>query len=573
MLTRVLHPAHLGPPPPASVGDAMSTDTPTGKKKQMTLFGTMAEEAEPTVSPNKMPKVKKTRAPKKRRARRVRDDETDNDDEFWREFEAEATAEEEAKEASNASPLPASPLPASLAAGFPAPGTAVSVRSGGDDSTTDDMGRYTSGAFVAAEEVPYPAASSVASSSTSLFTPQHQRDVIASSKSGASIGLHQPVSWPTDQPVCRNCLVYVDTLQAGVRLCCKNPPQFKCPKCCSKTVSLTKLCGSWPTEEFLQLDSMQQTAFWQEEGSDMTSIKKHYEKHVVRHLIHRKQNQQSGDYLPLSVWKAKGFDTQNIEKCAASELHPVLGPTYQVNIHTTSEAAVDEQVHTMMTTTFKKTKKTPQVPKIEDDDAAPAPPEEPLATQDSTVTKSDSSSSSSSSEKKKKSKQTKRAKDKKAKKAKDKKDKKAKEKEKKEREAARKRQREREIKEREDAAALKKRRQRAQTDSSRIISKVTPILTSLKADMANAGYKNVPKVISDKVKKSVSTLATMHEKCSVRIGNAFADDLDFTADESIDAVKEGMILDRAIWINIFICIVLKTKHLFLICLQTMQNLF
>lgn len=61
---------------------------------------------------------------------------------------------------------------------------------------------------------------------------------------------------------------------------------------------------------------------------------------ILRHTQQRKESKAS-EWLPLSVWAHRGFDTDRIERLARSREDPVLGKVYQVTI-TTSERSSQE---------------------------------------------------------------------------------------------------------------------------------------------------------------------------------------------------------------------------------------
>ena len=60
---------------------------------------------------------------------------------------------------------------------------------------------------------------------------------------------------------------------------------------------------------------------------------------------------KGGDFLPLSVYQKKGYDCKTIEektKPCDIEYHPVLGNTYRVAIHNTSEATEERKIREML---------------------------------------------------------------------------------------------------------------------------------------------------------------------------------------------------------------------------------
>lgn len=61
---------------------------------------------------------------------------------------------------------------------------------------------------------------------------------------------------------------------------------------------------------------------------------------ILRHSQQRKEARTS-EWLPLSVWAHRGFDTDRIERLAPSREDPVIGKVYQVSI-ASSEIASKE---------------------------------------------------------------------------------------------------------------------------------------------------------------------------------------------------------------------------------------
>ena len=54
--------------------------------------------------------------------------------------------------------------------------------------------------------------------------------------------------------------------------------------------------------------------------------------------IEKKLTSPAGEYQPLSVYKARGYDTDKIElDCHGTEMHPVFGITYRVAIRSNAD--------------------------------------------------------------------------------------------------------------------------------------------------------------------------------------------------------------------------------------------
>ena len=59
-------------------------------------------------------------------------------------------------------------------------------------------------------------------------------------------------------------------------------------------------------------------------------------KSMVEEVRHTYKDAQGGEFLPLSVYELRGFDTAAIEANCPREEHPVLGATYKLDIHSQS---------------------------------------------------------------------------------------------------------------------------------------------------------------------------------------------------------------------------------------------
>ena len=74
-------------------------------------------------------------------------------------------------------------------------------------------------------------------------------------------------------PVCQKCGYKVDPCGSGVRLIGKQPPTFRCAKCCTKQVQLTQLFGSWPIAEFVHMSAEDQQTFWADNATGFENLK------------------------------------------------------------------------------------------------------------------------------------------------------------------------------------------------------------------------------------------------------------------------------------------------------------
>ena len=154
-------------------------------------------------------------------------------------------------------------------------------------------------------------------------------------------------------PTCRRCGQGCD-LWKSQRVSTKQAI-FVCSKCNTKGVQLSRLFGSWPPKMFKCMSEDEQKKFW-DEIKDTPSPQ--LEGVVVQKLsiVRREweEAKEGGEYLPLSVYKQRGFDVDAITaRCEDKHEDPVLGTCYRVRIRTvysgTVEAMVREELQQVKT--------------------------------------------------------------------------------------------------------------------------------------------------------------------------------------------------------------------------------
>jgi len=126
---------------------------------------------------------------------------------------------------------------------------------------------------------------------------------------------------------------------------------FECSTCNCKGVQLYRRFGEWPPRSFLSLGPEWQAKFWAEaaQKTSAAELEEHLINIICRQRTEREETSAGGKYLPLSVWKNKGFDADCIEaNCTDFEDHKILGRCYRVVIKgvwsTTIEEAVRKEI-------------------------------------------------------------------------------------------------------------------------------------------------------------------------------------------------------------------------------------
>ena len=145
---------------------------------------------------------------------------------------------------------------------------------------------------------------------------------------------------------CRRCMVEIEDITAkGIRVCCKSPPKFQCPQCCSKQTALTRLYGRWPVPEFAGLTPSEKEEFYRSTTTHVDSLTIASVNIIVKIRLEQHIGGTAGTFLPLSVYEKMGFDPAKIEEstpAADVEEHTVLGKTYRVMLKSSSHQHIEQ---------------------------------------------------------------------------------------------------------------------------------------------------------------------------------------------------------------------------------------
>ena len=245
---------------------------------------------------------------------------------------------------------------------------------------------------------------------------------------GRKVVEEAPKVWD-DHVLCKNCKRFVSVHRC--RIASKCAGTWQCCECKTKTTQLWRAFGSWPVQAFESLSEEERTEFYNKiKGLDAVNAVAEAQDMIDKVESHAEYYSDGGEYLPLSVWKARGFDPEAIAKHSLPEdirVHAVLGETYRVKILNKGNRGMKGTERRNRRGTKRNADCQTKEPTAENALPALPTPADPGqdSEADSSTSMSDSSStssSSSSSKHKKKSKKAKKAKKakqaKKAKKAK-----------------------------------------------------------------------------------------------------------------------------------------------------------
>jgi len=297
----------------------------------------------------------------------------------------------------------------------------------------------------------------------------------------------------------------------NVRLRAKCTNSWRCEKCNVTHTQLHRKFGSWPTGAFKQVSDEHKRAFYSElRDKGVKHVLAYTQDFLKQYESHEDFYAEGGEFLPLSVWSTRGFDTEAIEtKSKDTDIrdHVVLGKTYRVPIYSAGKRGVKghgrENVEDAKKSSAKRLKPTPEAGAAS---SAAAGRETAAVPSDTSSSSSSESSSTSSRKKKKKSKKDKKRKSKKDKKSKSKKDKKKDAESKKERLA----------RDREEAAAnrgVQKEKDAAIKVANGIADKLCTAMTSLETTVGHGRFRDLPLVCQETAKEMINKLKDISADC------------------------------------------------------------
>ena len=148
-----------------------------------------------------------------------------------------------------------------------------------------------------------------------------------------------------DIPLCGKCKSPVDVLKA--RVTGKKNGCWTCNKCACRYTQLHRQWGGWPPAEFESFSAEERKDFWLAIGA---CTKKEDQERCVLEKLGKKITETrmagaGGKYLPLSVYGAKGFDTEAIRKgCTDKKPHPLFGEVYRVEIEYQNKETMEQKI-------------------------------------------------------------------------------------------------------------------------------------------------------------------------------------------------------------------------------------
>ena len=169
-------------------------------------------------------------------------------------------------------------------------------------------------------------------------------------------GLFQARPKPTQAPMVTNHSTFLEDLRMlcgdcgtevevmdKMRVRNKGKNVFRCPRCSSKVTQLTTELSGWPTPKFQALDDETKKKFFGgiRDITNRKDVVARFHEFMKGFEEHHKWYAEGGEFLPLSAWKVKGFDTDRIEGLSHEwDIRDcrVLGKTFRVPIYSAGTA-------------------------------------------------------------------------------------------------------------------------------------------------------------------------------------------------------------------------------------------
>ena len=125
-----------------------------------------------------------------------------------------------------------------------------------------------------------------------------------------------------------------------------------CKACISKRSQLSKMFGKWPIEAFSELAEETQKGFWQSDSKGKVGLQVQLEIEVSKHYQQLERQKMEGTFLPLSVYRQKGYSEEHIAaivlNCPSQFDSQLNEQTYKLSVCSISEEKVRGEVRNML---------------------------------------------------------------------------------------------------------------------------------------------------------------------------------------------------------------------------------
>ena len=149
---------------------------------------------------------------------------------------------------------------------------------------------------------------------------------------------------------CSTCKAHVDPAPEK-RVFKKGHHQWQCRTCHNVTTLLYKRMDMKNLQSWKDLSEAQVQRFYQEAGKCLAlgqrscfgKIQGCLIDCVTQSEVHRQETNVKGEFLPLSVWASKGYNTEAIEAKAEKRKSDMFGHVYRVNVLSINYSHIEEE--------------------------------------------------------------------------------------------------------------------------------------------------------------------------------------------------------------------------------------
>ena len=144
-------------------------------------------------------------------------------------------------------------------------------------------------------------------------------------------------------PTCVTCKQVVDPMVDIA----SSRHTWRCQKCNSRRVSLTRIFGSWPTAEFKSLSESEQTLWYTKlaaRPAKSGTLKDWAIDSLTTILAEKTTHTKGGSWQPLSYYQQLGYDIAAIEQHAPRKQHAIFGDVFLIEVESVSLSKSTEQI-------------------------------------------------------------------------------------------------------------------------------------------------------------------------------------------------------------------------------------
>lgn len=155
----------------------------------------------------------------------------------------------------------------------------------------------------------------------------------------------ESINLTSEWPRCTKCLEVVDPL----RIQGKSANSWRCGTCNVKMVQLNKTFGAWPIPGWCDLPKEDEAQYWKELRTVSACNLKEKTVTSLAHIqVKNESTSFTGEWLPLPVWKKRGFDDLLIARTSTEhdrKAHPRMGLVYKLTLEKDLLESARQKIH------------------------------------------------------------------------------------------------------------------------------------------------------------------------------------------------------------------------------------